>query len=79
MYPCILYTIPEYFLHILKAKQTTKFKESEAVNLDFRRLRSGQVWEQQSQEKHGREEGREEGGAVLLGDRFLCAEHILPC
>lgn len=30
--------------------------------LDFRRLRSGQVWEQQSQEKHATEEGKEEGG-----------------
>lgn len=30
--------------------------------LDFRRLCSGQVWEQQSQEKHTTEEGKEAGG-----------------
>lgn len=52
--------------------------------LDFRRLRSGQVWEQQSQEKHATEEGREGGrggggGFCREGDRFLCAEQILPC
>lgn len=62
-------------------KQTTRFKESETVILDFRRLRSGQVWEQQSQEKHWYR-GREKGGAGWIcweGDRILCAEHILPC
>lgn len=57
-------------------KQTTRFKEKEAENLDFRRLHSGQVWEQQSQEK---QRGREGGGLCWEGDRFLCAEHILPC
>lgn len=51
----------------LKQKQTTRFKESGAVILDFRRLRSGQVWEQKSQEKHATEEEKEGGGAVVLG------------
>lgn len=34
--------------------------------VNFKRLRSGQVWQQQRQDKHGREEAR---GAVLLGRR----------
>lgn len=48
-------------------KQTTRFKESETVILDFRRLRSGQVWEQQSQEKHWYRGREKEGGGGLLG------------
>lgn len=64
MHECIIFRNISF---TYEQKQTTRFKESEAVIFDFRRLRSGQVWEPQSQEKHATEEGKEKGGGGSAG------------